>query len=328
MSALCTVAIPVYNRKDAVVIAVRSALQQTLDNLEVLVIDDGSTDGAWEAVQSISDPRLNLVRNSSNLGLFGNFNRCVSLASGKYVRILCTDDRLIDDCLSAEVAWLESHPDVSMLSTRGEFIGAEGQHTGYLGDDMQPGVYTGADMIYGALWVLAQYGHNAFNYPSGILFRRSVAAGVRGFDSHYNLVGDVDFWLQLAEKGSVGVGSKVGCQVLRHGGQAGTKVLESGEYVREWVDLLERWQGYVPPDNVPNLKRQMGAHAFWYSRHFAKSRNHAVSKIYHNQALELNSGLPPLLVSTLRLISLKLYSRLFHRQVQPPVRALDGGGLL
>ncbi len=328
LSALCTVAIPVYNRKEAVVFAVNSALNQSLPDLEVLVVDDGSTDGAFEAVQEISDSRLRVIRNNVNLGLFGNFNRCVSLASGKYVRILCTDDRLAADCLAKEVAWLESHTAVSMLSTRGEFIDSNGKATGFLGDDMVPGLYKGSDMIYGALWVLAQYGHNAFNYPSGILFRKKLAEGLRGFDSHYKLVGDVDFWLQLAEKGHVAISSDIGCQVLRHEGQAGSKVMQSGTYVDEWVDLLERWRRYVPVSDLPKLRRQMGAHAYWYARHFASSGDNHISTIYLKQAIHLCSGRIPLFFETSRLLRLKALAKFLGKQIQPPVHSLFDGGSL
>src|SRR5579885_2083954 len=99
---LCTIAIPVYNRAQLVRQALESALAQDLENTEILVIDNCSTDGTWETLHEYSDPRLRLVRNPTNVGLFGNLNRCLELAEGKYLRILCSDDRLLPGCIRTE----------------------------------------------------------------------------------------------------------------------------------------------------------------------------------------------------------------------------------
>jgi glycosyltransferase involved in cell wall biosynthesis len=106
----CTVAIPVFNRKDMVQRAVASALAQPVSSLDVLVVDNCSTDGTWDALQRLSDPRLRLVRNSHNVGLFGNFNRCLDLATGTYLRFLCSDDTLAAGCLQREISEMESAP--------------------------------------------------------------------------------------------------------------------------------------------------------------------------------------------------------------------------
>src|SRR5450432_379001 len=98
----CSIAIPVFNRRDLVHNALRSAIAQAVPNLEILVVDNCSTDGTWEALQAIRDPRLHLVRNDSNLGLFGNFNRCLELSRGEYVCLLGSDDDLTEGFLARE----------------------------------------------------------------------------------------------------------------------------------------------------------------------------------------------------------------------------------
>ena len=93
-----SILIPTYNQEKFIKQAIESALQQTYPNLEVVVCDDCSTDGTWEVVQSINDPRLRTYRNSKNLGRVGNYRRLLyELANGDYVLNLDGDDYLLYD---------------------------------------------------------------------------------------------------------------------------------------------------------------------------------------------------------------------------------------
>jgi len=97
--------------------AIRSALNQTYSPIEVLVVDNASVDNIEEVVGSFHDPRLKFVKNDKNLGLFGNFNRCIELAQGKYIHILHSDDWIDPDFTQTCTRFLESNPDVVMTFT-------------------------------------------------------------------------------------------------------------------------------------------------------------------------------------------------------------------
>ncbi|MEO0409838.1 MAG: glycosyltransferase, partial [Cyanobacteria bacterium P01_A01_bin.135] len=87
-----SVIIPAYNTADYIQQAIASALNQTLTNLEVIVVDDASTDGTVEVVDSIQDPRLRLLVNPVNQGAGGSRNRALAEARGEWVAILDSDD--------------------------------------------------------------------------------------------------------------------------------------------------------------------------------------------------------------------------------------------
>lgn len=89
-----TIAIPVFNRKALVLAAIESVLRSSLDSLEVLVVDNCSSDGTWELLLGIGDPRVRVHRNSVNLGMGGNFLKCIELARGEWFRFLMSDDEL------------------------------------------------------------------------------------------------------------------------------------------------------------------------------------------------------------------------------------------
>src|SRR5688572_5713153 len=92
---LVSVCIPTYNYAHLIADAIESVLRQTERDLELVVIDDCSTDDTEQvAARYADDPRFRFVRNPCNLGLFGNFNRCFELAEGEFVKVLCADDWL------------------------------------------------------------------------------------------------------------------------------------------------------------------------------------------------------------------------------------------
>jgi len=94
---LVSILIPNYNYAQYVGTAVQSAVDQTYPNVEVLVSDNCSTDGAWELLQERfgSDPRVRLYRNEQNIGMARNFDRLRDLARGAYVLWLSSDDFLM-----------------------------------------------------------------------------------------------------------------------------------------------------------------------------------------------------------------------------------------
>lgn len=108
---LISICMPVYNMEDSIERAIRSALNQTYDKLEVIVVDNQSTDNTYKVAFSINDNRLKVIRNNSNMGAYGNHNRCLELANGEWVKFLHGDDELLSDCISTMVDSLKYYPD-------------------------------------------------------------------------------------------------------------------------------------------------------------------------------------------------------------------------
>ncbi len=122
-SPAVTVLMPLYNSAPWVGEAIQSILSQTFSDFELLVINDGSTDRSAEVVRAISDPRIRLVENESNIGLIATLNRGTELARGDLIARLDSDDVAELRRLEWQTAFLAAHPEVAVLGGDTRFFG-------------------------------------------------------------------------------------------------------------------------------------------------------------------------------------------------------------
>ena len=121
-----SVIIPTYNRAAFLGAAVRSVLDQTFGDFEVIVVDDGSTDGTDEVVRDIADPRVRYLR-QEHKGISSAMNGGIRAASGAYIARLDSDDVWLPEMLQVEVAVLEARPEVGLVSAKGQAMNVSGE---------------------------------------------------------------------------------------------------------------------------------------------------------------------------------------------------------
>jgi glycosyltransferase involved in cell wall biosynthesis len=114
-----SVIIPTYNRSDTILRAVRGVQAQTFQDLEIILVDDGSTDNTLDMIKDI-DPRLKIFRQGRQ-GASAARNTGIRKSSGKYIAMLDSDDEWYPLYLEACVAFLESHPDENVVQTEYEW---------------------------------------------------------------------------------------------------------------------------------------------------------------------------------------------------------------
>ncbi len=106
--------IPVRNREEFIGAAIRSVLNQTFENLELLVLDDGSTDGTLSVCEEFSDSRLRIFSRPAR-GIVETLNYGIALANGKYIARLDSDDIALESRFQKQVDFLESNPDYGLV---------------------------------------------------------------------------------------------------------------------------------------------------------------------------------------------------------------------
>ncbi len=185
---LITVIVPVYNGEATLAEAIDSVLSQTHTHLELLVIDDGSTDRTAEVAQSRGDPRLTL-HSFPNGGAATSRNRGIQLARGRFVSFLDADDSWRSDKLEKQLAALDAAPEAGLAYSFTTYVDSQGRalHGGY----QKP--------VSG--WVLPELFVRFFlQSGSNALLRREVFDEVGGFDTTYDVCDDLDFYLRVAAR--------------------------------------------------------------------------------------------------------------------------------
>lgn len=186
---LISVIMPAFNAEAFIEEAVRSVLDQTWDRWELIVIDDGSTDGTRNVLASFTDPRIQAFH-QPNAGVSASRNRALDLARGEYVAFLDADDVLPPRSLEARAEILRTRPECSfadgvvlaMDSTTRELRTIH-QPT-YHGPAFPKLMAMSPDVFCGQTWML----------------RRSVI-GAHRFPRHMKHAEDLAFYLQLARTG-------------------------------------------------------------------------------------------------------------------------------
>jgi len=189
-----TVVIPTFNRAAIVVRAIRSVLGQTCQDWELIVVDDGSTDGTEQAVRSFSDNRIKYIRHDRNRRVSAARNTGIRCAQGEYVAFLDSDDEWLPETLQKELeVFRNSDPAVGLVYT-GKIILDE------RGNVLKVRMPTKSGWVYDAM-----LDRHFVGSPSRVTIKKQVLDRVAGFDETFVNCQDFDLWLRVAKV------SKIAC---------------------------------------------------------------------------------------------------------------------
>jgi len=188
--ALISVIIPAYNAVLTIKETIESVQKQTFTDWEIIVINDGSTDGTPEIIQSIKDERLKIF-NYKNGGLPVARNRGILHASGEFIAFLDADDLWAVDKLEMQLKALQQHPEAGVAYSWTCFmdVNEQGEPVAYLPSSQ----YSFTGNVYQNLLV-SDFIHSGSN----TLIRKEAINSVGEFDPMLKSCEDWDYWLRLA----------------------------------------------------------------------------------------------------------------------------------
>mgnify|MGYP000856632615 FL=1 len=129
MTPRVTVLMPVYNGEKHLKEAIESILNQTFNDFEFLIINDGSTDDSEKIILSYSDPRIHLF-NQENQGLSNTLNKGIKLSSGEFIARMDQDDISLSSRLDEQIKFMDANPDVGICGTYAILINERGEGVG------------------------------------------------------------------------------------------------------------------------------------------------------------------------------------------------------
>ena len=188
-----SVVMPAYNVAPYIAEAIESVLNQTSDDLELLVVDDGATDGTGAIAEryASSDPRVRVIR-QANAGISAARNHAMRVATGPVIAILDSDDAWDPTYLERQLSILRDRPDVDIVTGNARFLGSSlDGRPARPWPDTRPAP-TLADILADetAVFIMS-------------IFRRRVYETIGPFDESLRTNEDYDFWLRAACAGFV-----------------------------------------------------------------------------------------------------------------------------
>ena len=257
MNPLVSVAVGVYNVERYIKPAVESVLNQTYGHLELVVVDDGSTDGTVARLEEVRDPRLTVVR-CAHRGSAPTRNEAIRRTTGKYVGLLDGDDLYLPGKLERHIEFLESSPKTDVSFSRFQSIDEDGIEMGV------PSRPPEQPLSFETLLV---------GFPvngSSAVVRRSAFETAGLFDEELPSCLDLDLWLRLAlvRDGNLHCVPEILTLYRRRRGQI------TGDWrrmERGW-NMMLRKMGSLVPSRTGAVYQQAAAHWYWYLAYLADSQ--------------------------------------------------------
>lgn len=199
---LVSVCIPVYNCENFIAESINSVINQNYDNLEIIVIDNNSTDSTFQIVESFGK-KLLALKNNINIGMANNWNECILQCKGDYIKILPADDYLYENCISNQIElFLNSEINISIVSSSRHLITSDGKKLLRIGlKDYSKRMYFNKDEILKKCFL---NGTNIIGEPGAVLIKMSAIKKTGFFNGDFGYVVDLDYWLRLLNHGSLG----------------------------------------------------------------------------------------------------------------------------
>ena len=190
-----SVIIPLYNKASEVERTLRSVLAQKTQPMEIIIVDDGSTDRSLEVVRGVESPLIKLFT-QTNQGVSAARNRAIAEAQGEWVALLDADDRWCEDYLSEQISMIERYPDCGAYATA------------FKVDDGVREVVADTPQSEGEVDFFEESMHRYVMIPSATLLRRELVLELGGFPVGMRMGEDQYLWTKVARRGKVAFSPK------------------------------------------------------------------------------------------------------------------------
>ena len=187
-----SIIMPAFNAKDTIGEAIESALNGTHQNIEILVIDDGSTDGTENTVTEMAqkDQRIKYYKNPTNLGAYQSRNLMMEAATAQFIAFLDSDDTWEPNKLEECLKMLRQHPEIKSVGHALRYLDKHGNKVGYI-----PTYPTSQE----ELQEVQENGALPWVFPTALVLKREALLGIGGFVD-WKVGADTEFIARLAQK--------------------------------------------------------------------------------------------------------------------------------
>ncbi len=250
-----SVCVPVYNAGAHLEDCLRSVAGQEGVRLEVVVLDDGSSDGSLDVARRVAGEfswvRWEIGTNAERKGMVGNWNACLERTGGEFVKVMGQDDLLLPGCLARQVEAMEGDTDISLSAVGCAIFSGAGKRIFYRRKGWKTGKVPAERLLRSCI-------HRAINplgEPVSILAKREVYLEGGGFDLGLRYYVDVEKNLRMLGDGFAAVIDEALCGFRIHRGAASFGL--QGEAYQEFLEIERRFGGKVAACPHPVVRRAL-----------------------------------------------------------------------
>lgn len=187
---MISVIMSTYNEEKYIETSLKSLLNQTFKDFEIIIVDDASTDHTRQLIQGLQDKRIHLISNEENQGLTKNLNKALQYVTGKYIARMDGDDIAFPKRFEKQYQYMEKHPDTMLVSC----------YTKSFGDsDLVFALPDNSEVLKVRMLVRPVYAH-----PGFMMRRELIESGYR-YNEEYRTAQDYEFASRVAEKYKIGL---------------------------------------------------------------------------------------------------------------------------
>ena len=195
---LVSICIPVFNCDRFISIAIESILNQSYENIELIIVDNCSTDNTFDEILKFKDDKIKVFRNEKNFGIEYNWNKAILYATGEFVKLMPADDVLQKKCIEKQVNILNTYDDVVLVGSNRDIINAFGKKILTPRKKYVNKILSIDDLIDLSI----KSGSNPIGEPGSILLRNSLLNNLIKFDNTYPYVIDLKFYFDYLNYGN------------------------------------------------------------------------------------------------------------------------------
>ncbi|MBR8832397.1 MAG: hypothetical protein N5P05_001861 [Chroococcopsis gigantea SAG 12.99] len=268
-SPLVTLAVPTYQGEKFLEEALSTAIAQTYNNIEIIISDDGSLDDTLKIATAFQEKsaREFKIFSHERLGLVHNWNFCVSMSRGEYIKFLFQDDLLLPNCVEAMVALAVQDEGIGLVFSPRDLILS-------LRDEKEDGCMTiyekaaslhenwsnlrsiqsGLDLLNDPDFI--SYPLNKIGEPSTVLIKKEVFETLGPFDDSFSQLIDVDMWTRIMTAYKVAFIDEKLSYFRIHPGQQTLKNIDSGELSLDFDRFFSKLLTHSCYANIPQTIKE------------------------------------------------------------------------
>jgi glycosyltransferase involved in cell wall biosynthesis len=248
-----SVIIPSYNHEKYVAEAIQSVLDQTYQDFEIVITDDGSSDNTVEVIKSFTDPRIRLFCLPKNRGACVAANHCIKESKGEFIALLNSDDVFVPEKLEKQVNFLDLHFDIGAVFSYAQFI------------DDESNVFSQDKNIYYQNFIQSNknrfewlnyffFNGNCLCHPS-ILIRKECYGAVGRYDQRLAQLPDLEFWIRLCQKYEIFIIPEKLVKFRLRNNEANVSGNKPEMRKRIYVEYPQVLQQYLKPEVLDNFSK-------------------------------------------------------------------------